>query len=101
MSVQQEKPMKILRRRRILGPCALEFTAANTGSWRLERPVLDAEKCVRCGTCARFCPVGAITLHKQGPNALEIDWRYCKGCGICVNECPKHCLELVPERSGT
>lgn len=100
MSVQQEMPMRIPKRRRILGPCALEFTAANTGSWRLERPVLDAEKCICCGICAQFCPVGIITVHKDGSDVLEIDWRYCKGCGICVNECPKHCLELVPERSG-
>lgn len=99
MSMQQEKPMSTPKKRRILGPCSLVFGAANTGSWRLERPVVDAESCVRCGTCARSCPANIITIHKEGPNPVEIDWRYCKGCGICVNECPKKCMKLVDERS--
>ena len=100
MSKPQDTPMSTPKNRRILGPCSLVFAAANTGSWRLERPVVDAEGCIRCGTCARSCPADIITIHKTGDVPVEIDWRYCKGCGICVNECPKHCMKLVDERSG-
>lgn len=99
MSGQQEKPTSVQSKRKILGPCALVFGAANTGSWRIERPVVDAEGCIRCGTCARFCPAGIITIHKESAMPVEIDWQYCKGCGICVNECPKKCMKLIPERS--
>lgn len=85
--------------RKVLGPCATVFTAADTGSWRLERPVVDADKCVRCGICAMYCPVACVTISKEGDPFL-VDWRYCKGCGICVNECPRGALRLVSEREG-
>ncbi|MBQ3401378.1 MAG: 4Fe-4S binding protein, partial [Lachnospiraceae bacterium] len=52
--------------------------------------------CVRCGTCARYCPTACITVHKEG-DPLDFDWNYCKGCGICANECPKQALTMVPE----
>lgn len=90
--------MNTPKKRRVLGPCAVDFTAANTGSWRLERPAVDAALCIRCGTCARYCPTECITVHREGAEPVEFDWYYCKGCGICVNECPKKALTLVPER---
>lgn len=98
MSGRQERPMSTRQGRRILGPCALVFGASHTGSWRLERPEVDAERCVRCGTCARYCPAGIIAIHREGAVPVEIDWRYCKGCGICANECPQRCVRMVSER---
>ena len=98
MPERRGRPMDKQAGRKLLGPCAIIFAAAKTGSWRLERPETDAGRCVRCGICARYCPVGTITVQKEGAAPVEIDWRYCKGCGICVNECPKKCMELVPER---
>lgn len=98
MQKLQETPMSTRKKRRFLGPCALEFTAANTGTWRLERPVVDPENCVRCGICAQYCPLGVMVVCKEGDVPLKIDWRYCKGCGICANECPKRCIKLVSER---
>jgi len=59
------------------------------------RPVIDAEKCVKCMRCFLVCPDG--TIDKSG-EALEIDYDFCKGCGICVNECPVKCMKMVPER---
>ena len=97
MPKQQETRMSTPGKRKILGPCAVVFTAANTGSWRLERPEVDEEKCIRCGTCSRYCPTDCITIHKEG-TPLEFDWHYCKGCGICVNECPKQAIKFVKER---
>ena len=29
----------------------------NTGDWRTQRPVLDQETCIACGTCLLYCPV--------------------------------------------
>ena len=97
MLTPQEKPMKALRRHNILGPCAVDFAASNTGSWRIERPEVDSDQCIRCGTCQRVCPVDIVTIDKTGPVPVSFEWKYCKGCGICANECPKQCITMIPE----
>jgi 2-oxoacid:acceptor oxidoreductase delta subunit (pyruvate/2-ketoisovalerate family) len=86
-------------RSNLYGPCAHIFDAANTGSWRLERPKVDGGGCVRCGVCGRNCPADVISLDKAGVG-IGILWEYCKGCGICANECPKKCITMVPEEGG-
>ncbi|MBN2620877.1 4Fe-4S binding protein [candidate division WOR-3 bacterium] len=57
-----------------------------TGDWRSEKPIWDAEKCTHCLICWVYCPDSAITV-KDG-KVQGIDYRYCKGCGICAEECP-------------
>ncbi|HBM76071.1 MAG TPA: 2-oxoacid:acceptor oxidoreductase [Clostridiaceae bacterium] len=99
MQEQQEKLTNKPRRCRVLGPVAYEYTAANTGSWRLERPDVDFSACIKCGTCEKYCPTNVITIKKDQKKCVEIDFNYCKGCGICANECPKKCIKMVPERS--
>ncbi len=41
--------------------------------------------CIACGTCARWCPVEAITVEE---NAI-IDGSVCIGCGECIVVCPE------------
>ena len=38
--------------------------ARPTGSWRVERPVVDPDICTRCGLCFVRCPDGAIALDE-------------------------------------
>ena len=49
------------------------------------RPLVDPEKCVGCGTCAKYC------AH-EGPQpdgkVMKINWVNCMGCGRCVDVCP-------------
>lgn len=97
MQKQQEQPVRKQTKRRILGPCATVFTAANTGSWRLTRPQVDMEKCVCCAVCENSCPVDCITVDRKA-GSVTFDWNYCKGCGICACECPKDAIQLVNER---
>ncbi len=66
-----------------------------TGDWRSERPVIDREKCVKCGNCYIFCPEGAVKEEEDG--FYSVDLFYCKGCGICANECPKGAIKMIPE----
>ncbi|HEY3418211.1 MAG TPA: 4Fe-4S binding protein [Armatimonadota bacterium] len=28
----------------------------------VKAPVIDMEKCIECGKCARFCPMGALQM---------------------------------------
>lgn len=91
--------MKASKTRKILGPIASEFTAMNTGSWRLERPVVDMDTCIVCGTCQRNCPADVIVVSKD-PKGVAIDMNYCKGCGICSEVCPKNCIAMQAEKGG-
>ncbi|SMB99287.1 pyruvate ferredoxin oxidoreductase gamma subunit [Thermanaeromonas toyohensis ToBE] len=67
---------------------------ARTGSWRVQRPVLDPGKCNNCLICWLFCPEGSI---QRGEGCVSIDLAFCKGCGICVRECPHQALRMVDE----
>lgn len=67
----------------------------DVANWRIVRPEIDEDKCVKCGLCAQYCPEGAVTLDKDGKP--QIDMRFCKGCGVCANECPQEAIEMVKE----
>jgi pyruvate ferredoxin oxidoreductase delta subunit len=87
------------RQKTILGPCALVFCSARTGTWRVVRPVVDRKTCVLCGMCEKHCPTDVITTGKKENNGVvEIDFNYCKGCGICAEVCPQDSIEMVDER---
>ncbi len=69
----------------------------DTGSWRTLRPVINQERCSRCGLCHTYCPDGAISNDENG--YPRIDYTHCKGCLICLVQCPLHAIESVPEQS--
>ncbi|MGC9148342.1 MAG: 4Fe-4S binding protein [Sulfolobales archaeon] len=76
-----------------------------TGSWRVMRPVIDQNNCIRCRICWVYCPDGAI-LEIDQPYEVKgrkynisyiVNYDYCKGCGICAAECPVKAIKMVPE----
>lgn len=66
-----------------------------TGDWRSSRPVVNYEKCIKCGRCYIICPDMVYTPKDDG--YYELNYYYCKGCGICAEECPKDAIEMVEE----
>ncbi len=67
-----------------------------TGDWRTYIPVFDAEKCIKCYICWKYCPDAAIKV-KDEESLPEWDLFHCKGCGICAEECPKDAIEMILE----
>jgi len=73
-------------------PTSLEY---KTGKWRIERPVIDQSKCIKCILCWVYCPDAAINRGED--DSVEINYDYCKGCGICADVCPTKAIKLVSE----
>jgi pyruvate ferredoxin oxidoreductase delta subunit len=65
-----------------------------TGTWRVFRPIIDVEKCIKCWRCWIFCPDGVISRNDYP----SIDLEYCKGCGICAHECPVDAIKMEREK---
>ena len=55
-----------------------------------------AEKCLRCGLCAKICPFDAISARTNGKDRPlpRISTDACLGCGLCVMRCPTEALRL-------
>jgi len=74
------------------------FSAQSKGTAD-EEAVLDAERCLSCGTCnlcqncVLACPDACCQLDEKD-GKIVIDLYHCKGCGICAYECPRGVLVM-------
>lgn len=76
-----------------IGPEGLHVI--DTGKWRTSRPVMNEQKCEKCGLCFLHCPV--FSVKRDWENNYSISYAYCKGCGICAHECKSGAIVMVPE----
>ncbi len=55
--------------------------------WELEAGVIDAGRCIQCGTCVAVCPSNSIGVHEDTdlPELVKM----CTGCSLCWDFCPR------------
>ncbi len=58
-------------------------------------PKIDKRRCVACGTCAEFCPVGAPEpVEGVKKPRYRINEKRCIGCGECIAVCPEEAIKV-------
>lgn len=60
---------------------------------RIAMASFSLEDCMKCGSCAKACPKGAISQEQGG--LPKFDASKCIGCGLCQNICPMKCITVV------
>jgi adenylylsulfate reductase, subunit B len=57
-------------------------------------PLIDEEKCTRCGACVDICQSDVFSMRAENaiPDATHAD--ECWHCGACVMECPSEAVSL-------
>jgi coenzyme F420 hydrogenase subunit beta len=58
-----------------------------TWFWELEAGVVDAGRCVQCGTCVAVCPSNSIGVSAE--SSLPELVKMCTGCSLCWDFCPR------------
>ena len=58
-----------------------------------KQAIVDKNRCVACGVCAKECPKGAIAIWK-GCYA-KVDAETCVGCSKCAKVCPAGCIDVT------
>ncbi|MHB1444919.1 MAG: Coenzyme F420 hydrogenase/dehydrogenase, beta subunit C-terminal domain [Acidimicrobiales bacterium] len=57
-----------------------------TWFFELAAGVIDAGRCIQCGTCVAACPSDSIGIGSRGLPALV---KMCTGCSLCWDFCPR------------
>ncbi len=54
---------------------------------------INEEKCVKCGLCAKVCPMEAFEFKKEEKELIFHEEK-CVGCGVCAHQCPKEAIYM-------
>lgn len=65
----------------------IEEPPGKTWFWELEAGVIDAGRCIQCGTCVAACPSNSIGVHED--TGLPELVKMCTGCSLCWDFCPR------------
>jgi coenzyme F420 hydrogenase subunit beta len=65
----------------------VEEPPGKTWFWELEAGVIDAQRCIQCGTCVAVCPSNSIGVDED--TGLPELVKMCTGCSLCWDFCPR------------
>ena len=65
----------------------VEDPPGKTWFWELEAGVIDADRCIQCGTCVAVCPSNSIGVDED--TLLPELVKMCTGCSLCWDFCPR------------
>jgi coenzyme F420 hydrogenase subunit beta len=65
----------------------IEEPPGKTWFWELQAGVIDAGRCIQCGTCVAACPSNSIGIDEDTdlPELVKM----CTGCSLCWDYCPR------------
>ena len=72
-------------------PVTLEYPEKKLPTNEFFRGKPFVQGCIKCGTCIKVCPTGAIQLFE---NNIKIDLKKCIFCGNCSFYCPKKAITM-------
>jgi coenzyme F420 hydrogenase subunit beta len=64
----------------------IEEPDEKTWFFELDEAVIDADRCIQCGTCVAACPSDSIGV---GDDDLPELVKMCTGCSLCWDFCPR------------
>ena len=57
-------------------------------------PVIDNEKCGKCGKCVNICSESEYHALTKNENGIEVNKDLCKGCSLCSHICPQNAIAM-------
>jgi NADH-quinone oxidoreductase subunit I/NAD(P)H-quinone oxidoreductase subunit I len=76
-------------------------TGNNVAFYSVDRPELNAKKCISCQRCAKVCPTDAVEMYEAGVNDKgkpiklpKFDNSKCVCCEKCMDVCPKDAITI-------
>ena len=71
-----------------VGKMAAKMAAERSKYPEMDKNYTVSDSCVKCGLCAKICPVGNIALEVGKPQFLH----KCEQCMACIQWCPQRSI---------
>ena len=75
-------------------PVTLEYPEKKRPVNDIFRGKLTVNGCIKCATCLKVCPTGAITIEE---NKFRINLKKCIFCGNCTYYCPVKAIKTTQD----